>query len=60
MIIAELPAGYDEDTRIFRLFDGALCVTHPENPPMIVDLDGSIRLAVPCLRTAIGAENIFD
>jgi hypothetical protein len=38
--IAELPAGYDEHTRLALRDDNQVIVTHPEHPPLVLGADG--------------------
>lgn len=38
--IAELPAGYDERTRLALRDDNQVIVTHPEHPPLLLQPDG--------------------
>ncbi len=38
--IAELPAGYDERTRLALRDDNQVIVTHPEHPALVLSADG--------------------
>ena len=38
--IAELPAGYDERTRMALTDSNQVIVTHPEHPPLLLDSSG--------------------
>ena len=38
--IAELPAGYDERTRLALRDDNQVIVTHPEHPALVLGADG--------------------
>lgn len=38
--IAELPAGYDERTRMALTERNQVVVTHPEHPPLLLQPDG--------------------
>ena len=38
--IAELPAGYDERTRMALTDDNRVIITHPEHPPLALSADG--------------------
>ena len=38
--IAELPAGYDDRTRMALTDDNQVIVTHPEHPPLLLSKDG--------------------
>lgn len=38
--IAELPAGYDERTRMALTEDNRVIVTHPEHPPLALSANG--------------------
>ena len=38
--IAELPAGYDERTRMALTGNNQVVVTHPEHPPLALSADG--------------------
>lgn len=58
--IAELPAEYDARTRYLRCFDGAIVCVHPEQPPLMVELDGTIHAVVHTIRTHVGTSAIFD
>ena len=41
--IAELPEGYDHRTQLKPLW-GALVVTHPNHPPLLISKDGKVRV----------------
>lgn len=38
--LAELPAGYDDRTRLALRYDNQVIVTHPEHPPLVLGADG--------------------
>ena len=38
--LAELPAGYDDRTRLALRDDNQVIVTHPEHPPLVLGADG--------------------
>ncbi len=38
--IAELPAGYDDRTRMALTEHNQVVVTHPEHPPLLLQADG--------------------
>lgn len=38
--IAELPAGYDDRTRLALRDDNQVIATHPEHPPLVLGADG--------------------
>lgn len=38
--IAELPPGYDERTRMALTENNQVVVTHPEQPPLLLDANG--------------------
>lgn len=38
--IAELPAGYDERTRMALRDDNQVIITHPEHPPLLLQPNG--------------------
>jgi len=38
--LAELPAGYDDRTRLALRDDNQVIATHPEHPPLVLGTDG--------------------
>jgi hypothetical protein len=55
--IAELPAGYDDRTRMALTDDNRVIVTHPEHPPLVLSahgqwLDLNKALVHPALRSS--------
>lgn len=59
---AELPPRFDERTRLFAFPDGAVCVAHPEHPPLVMETDGSMHAVVMELGAAgaVSVPSIFN
>lgn len=52
--IAELPAGYDERTRLALRDDNHVIVTHPEHPPLVLSASGQwLDLKAPPVHSAL-------
>lgn len=54
--IAELPAGYDDRTRLALRDDNQVIATHPEHPPLVLDANGRwLDLNAALVHPALGS-----
>lgn len=54
--LAELPAGYDERTRMALTDNNQVVVTHPEHPPLVLNSSGQwVDLKAPPVHPALGS-----
>jgi len=52
--IAELPAGYDDRTRMALTEHNQIIVTHPEHPPLVLSASGQwLDLKAPPVHSAL-------
>lgn len=49
--LAELPAGYDNRTRLTLRDDNQVIVTHPEHPPLVLSANGQWVALTPYLKS---------
>lgn len=56
--IAELPAGYDDRTRLALTDHNQVVATHPEHPPLLLQPSGQwVELSAAPVQTALRSSN---